>query len=82
MNPHLITFHSEVILQHNQCGIASITDEQTFICRERNAVSEDEFHLQNHKDNYHESSFNILTETVSDKRNEVESGASVGEKTH
>ena len=57
-----------------------IAEEQTFICEECNAIFEDEFHLEHHKDNYHESSFNILAAAVSDKRNEVDNGASVGEK--
>ena len=58
LSSHLTTAHSEVILQHNQCGVASITDEQTFICRVRDTVSEDKFHLQHHKDKYYESNFN------------------------
>ena len=80
LNLHLNTAHDEVILQHNQCGVASIKDEQTFICRECNAGVEDEFHLQHHKDNYHELSFTILAAAVSKKHDEVDSGASVEEK--
>ena len=61
--------------------VASIKDEQTFICRECNAGFENEFHLQHHKDNYHESGFDIVTETVSDKPNEVDDGESVEKNT-
>ena len=60
--------------------VASIKDEQTFICRECNAGFENEFHLQHHKDNYHELSFTILAAPVSKKHDEVDSGASVEEK--
>ena len=77
MNPHLITVHSKVI---DQCETASITDGKTFICRVCDMVSEDKFHLQHHRDNYYESNFNTLTETVSDKHNMVDCGASVGGK--
>ena len=56
LNPHLITFHNEII---DQFETASITDEQAVECRICDIVSEDKFHLQRHKDNYYESNLNI-----------------------
>ena len=80
LKSHLGTAHDEVILQYNQYGVANIAEEQTFICKECNAICEDEFHSQHHKDNYHELSFTILAAAVSKKHDEVDSGASVEEK--
>ena len=77
MNPHLITVNNEVI---DQCETASITDEQTIKCRICDIVSEDKFHLKRHKDNDYELNSNILTETISDKHNMIDCGASVGGK--
>ena len=41
------------------------TEEQTIICEECNAIFEEKFHVEQHKDSYHESNFNISAATCS-----------------